>query len=64
MDVDEVRKLLRERCGVEGGQATWAFMHGVSPAYVSDVLNKRREPGPALLHALGVRKIVTYEWKA
>jgi len=32
----------------------------VSPQYVCDVLNARRDPGDAILAALGLRKIVRY----
>jgi DNA-binding transcriptional regulator YdaS (Cro superfamily) len=44
-------------------QAAWARKHGVSPAYVSDVINGRREPGPAILDALGIERVVTYRPK-
>lgn len=61
MTVEDVRKILRDECERCGGQAHWATKHSVSPAYVSDTLNSRREPGPALLYALRVVKAVTYE---
>ena len=60
MDVDEVRKLLKDECERCGGQAVWATRSGLSPAYVSDTLNYRRDPGPAIVLALGLKKIVTY----
>jgi DNA-binding transcriptional regulator YdaS (Cro superfamily) len=44
-------------------QAAWARSHGISPAYVSDVINGRREPGPAILDALGIERVVTYRPK-
>lgn len=32
---------------------------GVSPAYLSDVLNGRRAPGPSVLEPLGYERVVT-----
>lgn len=63
MNLDQVRKILREECESAGSQAAWAFRHSVSPAYVSDTLNGRREPGPALLAALGIKRVTSYEWE-
>lgn len=51
---------MRAACKDAGGQAAWAERHGMSAAYVSDVLNSRREPGPKILGALGLRKVVRY----
>lgn len=51
---------LRTACRVAGGQQAWAQQNGVSPAYVCDVLNARRDPGDSILRALGLRKIVRY----
>ena len=51
---------MRAACKAAGGQAAWSERHGISPAYVSDVLNSRREPGPKILAALGLRKVVRY----
>lgn len=44
-------------------QAQWAKKHGVSQTYVSDVINGRREPGKAILEALGLERVVTYRVK-
>ena len=60
MTLHEVREILRERCDECGSQALWGIRNNISPGYISDVLNERREPGPAFLTALGMRKIVTY----
>lgn len=51
---------LRKACMAAGGQSAWAEAHAMSPAYVSDVLNGRREPGAKILAALGLRKVVRY----
>lgn len=52
---------LCNKCTEAGGQSAFAKKHGVSVAYVSDVLNGRKSPGPALLKAMGLRKVVRYE---
>lgn len=51
---------IRKACAAAGSQSAWAEANGMSPAYVSDVLNSRREPGAKILAALGLRKIVRY----
>lgn len=44
-------------------QADWSRKHGVSAAYVSDVLAGRRDPGKMILDALGLERVVTYRRK-
>lgn len=61
MTTDDVRNILRNECEQCGGQAVWATRNGLSPAYVSDTLNNRRDPGPAIVLALGLKKVVAYE---
>lgn len=60
MDALDVCRLLRQACKAAGSQQAWAAQNGVSPAYVSDVLNARREPGDSILAALGLRRVVKY----
>lgn len=60
---DEVIERLRAAIARVGSQAAFAELHGISLAYVNDVLNFRREPGPAILEALGIEKVVTYREK-
>ena len=45
-----------------GSQRKFAREHGLSTGYVSLILNGRRQPGPKLLAALGLRKRKT-EWE-
>ena len=59
MTADDVRAKLR--ANIDGSQASWAKAHGVSPAYLSDVLNGRREPGEAILNALGLTRVAVYQ---
>lgn len=44
----------------QGSQKDAAQAWGISAAYLTDVLKGRRDPGPKLLKALGIRKEVTY----
>ena len=60
MTEDDVRKLLRKACDTAGSQQAWANANNVSAPYVSDVLCQRREPGPAILSALGLRAETLY----
>ena len=60
MTLDAVLKILRRECDKAGGQKFWAEAHNMKAAYVSDVLNKRRDPGPSVLVALGLERVVTY----
>lgn len=61
MDALDVLRCLRVACRDAGGQQAWASRHGLSPAYVSDVLHARRDPGPLILTALGLQRIVRYQ---
>ena len=60
LSADDVRAMLENECREVGGQTAWAELHDVSPAYVCDVLAKRREPGKAILAGLGLVRIVNY----
>ncbi len=51
---------LRKACEAAGSQKAWAARHGVSAGHVNDVLNDRKPAGPAVLAALGLRKVVRY----
>lgn len=60
VDLLDVCRLLRAECRTAGSQKAWAERHGVSPAFVCDVLNARREPSGAILSALGLVRVVKY----
>lgn len=61
MNVDGVIKKLRAHCEKHGSQAAAAIALDVSPAYLSDVLAKRRDPGDKVLRALGLEKRTSYQ---
>jgi len=60
MTLDQVLALLRRECEKAGSQDAWARSNGVTGAYVSDVLNRRREPGDGILRPLGLEKTTVY----
>jgi hypothetical protein len=62
MNDADVRKLLKAQAVPT--QGAWAASKRLVPSYVSDVLNGRRDPSPAILDALGLEKVVTYRKKA
>jgi len=56
-------KLLRQRLATRT-QAALADELGISPQYLSDILNERREPGAKVLDALGITRISKYVRKS
>jgi len=60
MTAEKLRDMLRRECERAGSQAAWAKKHGIGPAYISDIISGRREPGAKLLRALGVERMVCY----
>ena len=54
----ELRKLIES-----ASQIDVAKRLGISPQYLSDVLNERRQPGKKILDGLGLRRVVTYQRK-
>jgi hypothetical protein len=60
LDTMDVFKRLRAACDAAGGQGEWARRHDLSPAHVSEVLNAKRDPGPAVLAALGLKRVVKF----
>jgi len=59
--LSDVYAAMNERCRSPGGQAQLAREVGVSVQFINAVLNARKSPTPALLHALGFRKVVAFE---
>lgn len=63
MNIDEFIEYLKSRVAEHGTQRKYAESLGVSEAYLSDILNGRREPGKRLLDAVGFERVVLYRWK-
>lgn len=57
----DARELLEKKA--LPSQTAWAKANGISPAYVSDVIAGRREPGKLILDALGLERVITYRKK-
>lgn len=60
MNLDSVLTLLRKECATAGSQTAYAAKIGVSPAHITDLLQGYRKPGPSILNALGLEKVVEY----
>jgi len=58
--LDVVYAQMRKEIAAAGGQSAWAAQVGLSPQVVSDAVNARREPGPAVLAVLGLRRVTRY----
>jgi hypothetical protein len=52
---------LQKRIESAGSQYRVADSLEVSNSHLTDVLQGRRDPGPKLLRALGLTKVVTYQ---
>lgn len=59
MNRDKLIKRLEKLQGERSRQELAASLE-ISPAYLSDIFNGNREPGPKLLEKLGLVRIVTY----
>jgi hypothetical protein len=62
MTEDEVRALLRTAIGPgRGALKTWAVKHDLIQSNLSEVVRGVRAPPLKVLHALGLRRVVSYE---
>lgn len=61
---DEARKHLADEVAKQGTQKAFADANGISPAYLSDVLSKRRDLGDRVLASIGLERVVTYRKKS
>lgn len=61
MNEQEVLNRLRDSVNAAGGQREFARKVGLTPAYVNDVLHRRRALADRILAAIGVERKVTYE---
>lgn len=61
MTKSDLIELLAVEVRWAGSPAAWARKHSVSPSYVTFVLQGDKEPGPKILAALKVERVVTYQ---
>jgi hypothetical protein len=57
---ERVMAMLKERTDAAGSIRAYAAAHGLCHTYVSDVLKGAKSPGPSVLLALRLTKIVSY----
>ena len=62
MNTNEVIHLISNAVNQVGSQKKLALRIGISEQYLSDVLNRRREPGKMILKYFRLTRIVSY-WK-
>jgi DNA-binding transcriptional regulator YdaS (Cro superfamily) len=60
-DKDDVVRMLRAAVEREGGQSTFARLHGVHPSYVNKILNGRARVTKSVAKALGLREVYVAE---
>lgn len=61
MTLDKVVEQLRREVAEAGSEIAWAAPHGISQSYVNFVLRNVIRPGPKILKALGLKKVISYE---
>lgn len=61
MTLDQLIDELKQDADALGSQKRLAIKMHVSAAYLGDVLNGRKEPGPKILSAKRIRRVVSYE---
>lgn len=59
--LEQVIALIERQCRELGSANAFARRHQISPAYLSDILSRKRLPGQKALKAMGLRKITLYE---
>lgn len=63
MDEDDIRAMVRDDMAImrTTSQQDWALRNGISPQYLSDFMTGKKAPGPLILAALGLKRVVYYE---
>jgi hypothetical protein len=63
LTADEVREVLRRAIGTRKGAAyAWAYEHGFTATFITNVLKGRQPPSTRMCEALGIRKVVRRTW--
>jgi hypothetical protein len=57
----QLREQLEKAVEAAGTQTAWAKRHGISVAYVNDLLRERKEFSDAVARKLGYRRVLMYE---
>lgn len=59
----QMRRMLLMQLSAAGGARPWATRHGIHPSVVDHYLAGHRPASPQLVQALGLRRVVAYEWR-
>lgn len=59
----EVFKRFLQSVEDAGGQRPWAAAHGFTPAYINDMVNKRRQLSDRVLSMIGVEREITIVYR-
>lgn len=57
---EDFRELLKTLTGIHGSQKELAYYLGISASYMNDLVRGRREPGPKVLKAMMLERVVCY----
>ena len=60
---EEMTDLIRAAAQEAKSQRALAHKWGVSPSYITDLLQGLRDPGPTILDAMGYERVVFYRKK-
>lgn len=63
LTADEVLEIMKKQMG-DRTQSAYAGELGITPQYLCDIFQKRRDPGPKVLSRLGLVQTVKYERSA
>lgn len=63
LTLEDVLDILRAGIKTHGTQANYADFLGITQGYINDMLKRKRDPGPKVLDALGLEKVVVYREK-
>lgn len=65
LTIDQMRAIMHKLIGTKYGSRTaFAKRCGVSAAYISDIMNYRRYPGPKVVKALGFEQVIMFKFTA
>lgn len=63
MTYDRLLAYLERQIALSDSQDAYAKRLGISPQYLSNIVNGVRQPGKKLLSALGLEKVIAYAQK-
>jgi DNA-binding transcriptional regulator YdaS (Cro superfamily) len=61
LDLAAMRKIITEKIDRFGGQTAWANRHGISVAYVNDIVMGRKSISPRVARMIGYERRTIYQ---